>query len=232
VYLQIEIDLNGKSRKELVVAIGEVLGEKSKYLGVPTFNYKIGNYEVDKDAALHYNEATEGETATTLLEEIKSRGFILNTPTSETGANVSDENGLVIEMPKADFTEQAVINLEKIIQSKEMLIKKSLGVTNVSVTFTEDKILFPWFKIEEDADNIKAYTHFISGLCQMAKNQTRVLSTQKEVKNEKYTFRCFLLRLGFIGDEFKETRKILLANLDGNSAFKNAVPKSEEVDSL
>ncbi len=50
-------------------------------------------------------------------------------------------------------------------------------------------------------------------------DQVKALSY--EVKSdEKYAFRCFLLRLGFIGDEFKKSRKILLANLDGSSAFK------------
>ena len=44
---------------------------------------------------------------------------------------------------------------------------------------------------------------------------------EKNVENEKYAFRCFLLRLGFIGDEYKETIKILLKNLTGNGAWKN-----------
>ncbi len=42
-----------------------------------------------------------------------------------------------------------------------------------------------------------------------------------ETDNDKYAFRCFLLRLGFIGDEYKAARKILLGNLTGNSAFRH-----------
>jgi hypothetical protein len=56
----------------------------------------------------------------------------------------------------------------------------------------------------------------------MAKAQKRVTATEQPVDNEKYAFRCFLLRLGFIGTEYKESRKILLKNLSGNSAFKDA----------
>jgi hypothetical protein len=44
---------------------------------------------------------------------------------------------------------------------------------------------------------------------------------QREVENPKYSFRCFLLGLGFIGDEYKAARKILLKNLDGSAAFKS-----------
>ena len=55
----------------------------------------------------------------------------------------------------------------------------------------------------------------------MSKEQKRISSKQKEIVNEKYEFRCFLLRLGFIGDDFKATRKILMRNLTGSAAFKN-----------
>ena len=43
----------------------------------------------------------------------------------------------------------------------------------------------------------------------------------REVENGKYTFRCFLLRLGFIGDEYKQSRKILLSKFEGSSSYKS-----------
>ena len=85
---------------------------------------------------------------------------------------------------------------------------------------TEEKVSFPWFT-EVDADTVHAYTNFISKLSEMAKNATRVTATKKAVDNEKYAFRCFLLRLGFIGADYKTDRKILLKNLTGSSAFRN-----------
>ena len=62
----------------------------------------------------------------------------------------------------------------------------------------------------------------------MSRNAKRVTATEKPVENEKYAFRCFLLRLGFIGDEYKTDRKVLLANLDGSSAFKAGAKKGGE----
>ena len=78
-------------------------------------------------------------------------------------------------------------------------------------------------------EELKAYDTFICKLCEMARNQKRVSAKEKEVDNEKYAFRCFLLRLGFIGAEFKTERKILLRNLAGSSAFKSVQPKEVEV---
>lgn len=54
----------------------------------------------------------------------------------------------------------------------------------------------------------------------MSTRQKRVNAKEKPVDNERYAFRCFLLRLGFIGDEYKTDRKILIRMLPGNSAFK------------
>ena len=63
----------------------------------------------------------------------------------------------------------------------------------------------------------------------MAKNQKRINAKEKELDNEKYAFRCFLLRLGFIGDAYKAERKILLRNLTGSSAFKSGTAKEPMV---
>ena len=62
----------------------------------------------------------------------------------------------------------------------------------------------------------------------MSKEQKRINATEKEVTNEKYAFRCFLLRLGFIGAEYKADRKILLKNLTGSSAFKTAKETADD----
>jgi len=61
----------------------------------------------------------------------------------------------------------------------------------------------------------------------MALNQKRIIAKEKPVDNDKYAFRCFLLRLGFIGEDYKTERKILLRNLSGSSAFKSGTKKTE-----
>ena len=70
---------------------------------------------------------------------------------------------------------------------------------------------------------------FISKLVEIAKRQKWVAAKQTDVENEKYAFRCFLLKLGFVGNEFKTARKILLRNFEGSSAFKSG--KKSEVES-
>ena len=126
--------------------------------------------------------------------------------------------GLTVEIP---LDKVAVGNLTKLLDAKGGLIKKARGAQNLGIEVREDRVVCPWFPEMPEADSVKAYTHFISALCEMSKNAKRVTATEKSVDNEKYAFRCFLLRLGFIGSEYKAERKILLKNLTGSSAFKN-----------
>lgn len=141
-----------------------------------------------------------------------------------------DTNRLTIELPRSAFTDVALDNLKRLVESKSSLIKKALGADYIPIITNEETISFPWFQGELTSDEVKAYTHFITALSELAKTQQRVNATEKEVENEKYAFRCFLIRLGFVGTEYKAERKILLKNLSGNSAFKNGAPiKAEEV---
>jgi len=143
-----------------------------------------------------------------------------------------EELGLVIEMPRSSFTDAALDNLKRLVESKVSLIKKALVAETLELEITDDKVRFPWFEDGTDADATKAYTHFVSSLCEMASAQKRVTAKEKDTDNDKYAFRCFLLRLGFIGSEYKEERKILLKNLSGSSAFKDGQKKGFSQDDL
>jgi len=141
----------------------------------------------------------------------------------------SDEDiGLVIEMPLAGFTPEKLDNLAKLVNAKESLLKAALGAQDLPIQQTENTLRFPWFKKDLDNDSAHAYATLIAKLCETAKEKKRVSAKEREVDNPKYAMRCWLLSLGFIGDEYKVSRKILLKNLSGSSAFKT--PKGGESD--
>ena len=138
------------------------------------------------------------------------------------------QNFLKINMPAKDVNEN---NLTNLLASKSKLIQKALNITDLSFYKNNEWICFPWFKADLDEVTQNTYINFIVALCNMSIKQKRITAKEKEADNEKYAFRCFLLRLGFIGDEFKVARKILLKNLSGSSAFKVS-KKVEENDEL
>ena len=117
-----------------------------------------------------------------------------------------------------------VSRLESLIESKESLIRKAIGADSLMVGEKDGKLDFPWFKTDASPEEIKAYMDFVTALCNKAKEAKRITAKDKPVENEKYAFRCFLLRIGFIGDEYKTSRKILLRNFTGSSAWKGGAP--------
>lgn len=132
--------------------------------------------------------------------------------------------GMTVAVP---LDKVGVDNLKNLLMAKGTIIKKALGIKNTQIEVDEEKVSFPWFE-GLNSDTALAYTKFISALCKMSKEQKRISAAERPVVNEKYAFRCFLLRLGFIGAEYKTDRKILLKNLSGSSAFKNGKRKKEE----
>ena len=148
-------------------------------------------------------------------------------PTEEAMAEV-DEDSLSISLPRSLFSETALNNLDALLLSKGRLIRHAFDIQEATYTLEGDRITFAWLHGTITDETAKAYAEFISKLCQMARTQKRVTAKEKIVDNEKYAFRCFLLRLGMIGSAYKESRKILLQNLTGSSAFKSGHRKGDQ----
>ena len=186
-------------------------------------------------------EAAEDELAAVEMAEIEpsqTEAVEDNVPVQmETPAEViameeavaaTDEDSLSISLPRTLFTETALKNLDALLLSKGRLIRHAFDIREATYTLTDDRITFAWLHGTITDETAKAYAEFISKLCLMARTQKRVTAKEKIVDNEKYAFRCFLLRLGMIGSAYKESRKILLQNLTGSSAFKSGHRKGAE----
>ena len=226
----INYNVTGSERKRLVTALSNITGVKAKYLGMPSMAYEVGAFIIDKNGSLEFSDKADGEKIENVAQCLAREGFIAEEQINATeGKQTADSEALslCISMPRSSFTEKALENLKGILEAKGDLIRHALEAEDLPIEISEDEVSFPWFEELPTPEEIKAYTHFISALSEMAINQKRITVKEKEVENEKYAFRCFLLRLGFIGKEYKEERKILLRNLTGSAAFKGGV-KNED----
>lgn len=214
---EIRFTLESKQRPKLAQEIGNILGTVPHYERVPSCTYDIAGYRLDKEGVLHIPEGAE-ETTKDLIRQLRERGFQDDAEVTEEVPVQQDK--LTIAISKESLTDTALENLQKIIANKQMLFQRTFRTDSTEVEITEEKINFIWFPYTMDSDEIAAYTQFISRLCDMARDAKRVSSKPTETDNDKYAFRCFLLRLGFIGKEYTTARKILLRNLTGNSAFR------------
>ena len=218
--MTVRYNVTGAKRKELVLTIAKWLGSEVKYLGAPSFAYEVDYFTIDKNGALSFDDRADSEVIERLLEMLYDNGFESEAlPEADEPIEKSESTGLCVSMPRTLFTDTALANLKGIVEAKQNLFKKAFGTEELTILEEDGKVCFPWFS-GASPEEVKAYDHIVCKLCEMARTQKRVTATEKTVDNEKYAFRCFLLRLGFIGAEYKEARKILLKNLEGNSAFK------------
>ena len=214
--MNIRFNIEKSQRKALAQKIGELTGSEVKYLGVPSCGYQIGAYTLDKEAVLHGDE---------LPDDIRSE-------LQKAGYTAEDEPvALTISMPRDFFTEQSMNNLLQLIANKETLLKHALNTESLAVNECEETVEFPWFTVEKDGDG-DAYAKFITMFFEFAKNLQRVVNKPDTSDNEKYAFRCFLLRLGMIGEEYKPVRRVLLRRLTGSSAFRHGKPEGGADDAV
>lgn len=101
---------------------------------------------------------------------------------------------------------------------------------NYHATFTKGTIEFRLFQFDAPANGkrnglhagqLKSYIQLCLALSQMAKTVKNASPKPQQTENPKYAMRTWLLRLGFIGDEFKTARELLIKRLDGDTAFRN-----------
>lgn len=93
---------------------------------------------------------------------------------------------------------------------------------NLHSTFTKGTVEFRLFNSTTHAGEIKAYIQFCLAVSHQALTQKKASARRTVTDNEKYAFRCWMLRLGLSGDEFKTCRLHFLKHLEGNSAWRNA----------
>ena len=212
--MTIAFHLTGEKRKSLVKAVSEILEIPAEYQYMPTCAYKIGEcYTVTKEGNLEISNSADKKETEHLMEELKKRGYDVP-DTAE-----PESTKLTVQMPADFFTQHTLSNLRQICENKAALFRAAFQTDSLDIISSDEKVEFPWFKVEQDGD-ADAYCTFISMLCEFAKNQGRINRKPDTSDNPKYTMRCFLIRLGMVGAEFKAARKVILRNLTGNSAFR------------
>ena len=240
------IETNAANRKDVVKAVSGILGQPSKYLGVPTCAYQIGNCTIDRSGAV---ETEDEKTAELVRAGLLEQGLI-ETPSTEIEETT-------VSLPVEGMTAEGLKNLIFLTHSKQYLINRAfaeevfripaelveaLGSAEIpdaetflqtfqnhaegckGISFPSGKAAFTLPAIN-DPDMILAFTHLAAAMAQQARGQKRIRPDETIEENEKYYMRIWLLRLGFGGKEGKEVRNLLLKNLKGHSAFRTEANK-------
>lgn len=236
-----KIKTNAENRKEVVKAVVGILNTPSKYLGVPSCNFQVGNCIIDRAGTV---EVEDEKTTEMLLAGLIERGFV--------DAPDTEEGKLLVSLPMDGMTAPNLKNLIFLIHSRQYLINQSIGEKTFcipdglveelegnghqmpeevlaafhandsecrGISLTGEQITFR-FPYTEDAVKAKAYTDLSAAMVKQAKEQKRIDAKERIEENEKYYMRIWLLRIGFGGRDKKDSRNVLMENLKGHSAFR------------
>ncbi len=239
--------ITGQERKVVAGKIAEAAGEEVKYLGPPTFAYKAGDWTVDKAGVVHSPEMSEGisenlkaVTKRLTIEGLKPEGDIAITfpATGHTGITLCNLINLIESKEKLfmkAFDRQSEIIPKGLVEYLNGIKPETMeafitayknGLTEGRFTDSEDmdfsnlpeNLTLSFFNATFDALEIISYVMFCVRLNEQAKKQKYASSKPKD-DDSRYSFRCYLLKLGFIGDTYKTERKVLLSHLKGSSSY-------------
>ena len=201
---------------------------------------------VKESAAATAEAVTEAQEDNGVEDDTEAQEAASETQVEPAENNTPD--ALTISLPLTGHTVNSLRNLVTMIYSRGALLSKATGgsfgctpaqvealkdcITVESVrekispdliglTITDDSITFT-FPATDDAEKVQAFTQLSAQMNKAAKAAKRVMAKKTDTANEKYIFRIWLLALGMGGDEFKTARRVLLAPLSGNAAFKDA----------
>lgn len=234
------IDTSAQNRKDVVKAVSELIGIASQYMGPPTFAYQIGSFTVDREGFVETEKEEEG---TVLLQGLIEMGLAegeqevktleINIPTQGmAGRNMVN---LIFSLHSKQYLLNRSIakdifhipsNLIEVLDRTDipdrdtfLRIFRQYEESSRGISFTDENVIFT-FPFENEPDILRSYTELSARMVKQAKEQKRISHKETIVENEKYYMRVWLLRLGFGGKEGKESRKLLLKNLKGHSAFR------------
>ena len=216
-------------RKHLAQVIGTILGGiKPTYLGAPSMAYQIGPVTLDRNWTVTWPTDLPARDVD-LIEAVATQEDY-KVARSAGSPEQAATGGLTFAFPTTGWDERTQVNLVAMLASKRALIGKALGLPALPVEFTEDQVSFPWFTSVPAPEVAEAVAQLLAAMIKAASAAKRVSPKPPAGGNEKYAMRCFLLRLGFIGNQYKPARRILMGNLDGNAAWANPPkPQTSEV---
>lgn len=247
----LKLEMNTSNKKDLVNRLGELTGEKPKYTGVPACAYKTSMFTIEKNGTLVAEDDADQSVIQTLVEE----GLVkCSTPAEEP---LPEADGYVISYPVEHHTVRSLVNLINLVYTRASLLNKALnthfrvdpsviedlkelpegatlgdliytvgedGIEGLEIT--DEKVSFGPMP-DANAERGKAFMNLTSMMNKQAIDSKRIQAKEINDESEKYALRIWLIRLGMNGPEFKETRKVLMANLNGSAAFRNDDEKAK-----
>jgi len=183
----------------------------------------VGEEPAEEDAPTEYAPA-EVEATDIPADEITEEAVTEDETENGAPSEKEDATKLTISVPRDKLPDDALFRLKQIVANKGILFKNALQTETLPITVTDEEISFPWFTLTGTDGEAAAYTQFITALCQMAREQKRILDKPYDGDNDRFAMRIFMVRLNMKGAQFALARKLMMKHLSGNSGWRYGTP--------
>ena len=240
---------SGIERKQIASVIAEALCEEVEYQGLPSFAYHTAGWTIDRNGLIASPEIEDNKVFRTVLDALEAAGATADgngNGTVTISLNDHDGNSLRNTV-NLIWSKQKLI--QKALDRQTAIVPEGLidAINSVPIDTLEDftKIVnnaidtgtirgecelefdlvdktigFSFSNASLEFDEVLAFITLCLQINEQGKKQRFSSTRQKESPNEAYSFRCYLLKLGFIGEQYKTARKILLARLTGDAVYR------------
>ena len=225
------LEFPDRSDTEIVEQVLEGLSKKG-YMVISSY-YDNGESAMILEDKKSAETPTQPDTAAVaktekLSEENEKTAVTATQPERKATVENNGIDRFSISMSRDFFDERTLNKLDRTIENKGELFKMAFKTDDLSYKVTDDRVIFDWFQFSGESGEGLAYSSFIDLLTKSLKEQKRVNASKAQTENPKFAMRVYLIKLGMVGDEYKQTRKILLRHLAGSSAFRKGVPHNED----
>lgn len=237
-------------RAMLVDFLHRELNEPVCYAGAPTFSYRVGLYTVLRNARIRVDQRLADPA---LLRKMQLHGYLEETnPPSGIAVPIGDSVPTRVHLVNAiaargDLISKAVGRPSAFHADRELvqlLQKRNPGTlpefSQVLITcgreslqglsFSSDTAFFTGFPDDCSKDEQEAFRDFAATITETCARVSWQKPEGKAYENEKYTMRCWLIKMGLSGDSHAATRHVFLMRLSGDPTYRTTEQKDRALE--
>jgi hypothetical protein len=232
-------------RKLIVEALEEYLETNARYMGAPTFSYKVGCAVVRKDGTVEVENQAKGVLIKMMLTEKQiAKGFEEESTTIKIPVNEINGRGIanivktihskqhlfnrIAESDRFYVDGKLIARLDKeLMESRDKVLQLISEYDNKGFYFDDENIVITGFPFSQEPVEVKAYIEMMAAMIKYATAHRNISAEETIENNEKYYMRVWLVRIGLGGKEGEESRKYLLSKLKGHTAFRTEEDKKK-----
>lgn len=184
------------------------------------YTYKVDTTYIHPGGLVYWGKEIPTAMVGYIIRYLEGEGYEPENVTDFPATITAQDQCIILH--REAWAKQHQNNIARSISAKAHLLATALQVpqSQIRVELSEDTITCPWFTSDHTLEQIEACQVLLEKVALNAATSRTLAATSNTEGSAKYAMRCWLIRLGLNGPDYKQVRKLLLANLDGNAAWK------------